>query len=249
MKKILLLFTLFFVFGSLASCTNVRTDYTVDEAFDLMNEAIENFRAAESFHLNYSGMYENESYFAEDRIDVRMRRIGEDNFLGRVEMTIDQNSSSYTSINYYEDGTLYQQRTNSEGVQKIKFLEEPASFIDVYTPWIKKAVDQTKVRNILVQMDREAITVSFELSSAEVENTLFVPKFLTTVRSADVKIVFSHALDLISLDVTFDASIDGVLGTEIYTVVFEKINRYVIITEISNAEKANFELVDPDDEA
>ncbi|MCK7487424.1 MAG: hypothetical protein MZU97_19375 [Bacillus subtilis] len=51
-----------------------------------------------------------------------------------------------------------------------------------------------------------------------------------------------------SLDVSFDASIDGVLGTETYNVVFEKINRYVIITEIGNAEKNNYELVVPEDE-
>ncbi len=163
-------------------------------------------------------------------------------------MTIVQNNNTYTAINFFDDGTLYTQRTDSDGVKKVKFIEEALAFIDVYTPWIQTTVDQTKVRNVMIQMDSKSISVTFELSSAEVEKTLFVPKFLTSVRSADVKIVFSHGLDLMSLDVSFDASIDGVLGTETYNVVFEKINRYVIITEIGNAEKNNYELVVPEDE-
>ncbi|MCK7487423.1 MAG: hypothetical protein MZU97_19370 [Bacillus subtilis] len=111
----------------------------MDEAFELMNQAIENFHEAESFHLNYSGMYENPSYFAEDRIDVRMRSIGKANFLGRVEMTIVQNNNTYTAINFYDDGTLYTRREDSDGVKKVKFIEEASAFIDVYSSFDKNS--------------------------------------------------------------------------------------------------------------
>lgn len=224
----------------LAACTTVRTDYTVDEAFELMNDAIEVFLDAESFHVNYHGFYENETYSSEERIDVRIRGRGDANVLGRAEMTIDHNASIFTAMNFFEDGFLYAKRVDDEGEKRTRYDETFDSFLATYTPWIKTTVNKDKTQNVSIVMDRKEITVMFELSSDTVESTFYVPSVLTSVRSASATIVFSHDLKLISVSVAYPGSIQTALGNASYVVTFEKINQYVIITEPSAAEKATY---------
>jgi hypothetical protein len=240
MKKLLLALLSIVLLSGVLACTPVRTDYTVDEAFELMNDAIEVYLNAESFHANYHGFYENETYSAEERIDVRVRGNGTDHAIGRAEMTVDRDSDVFTAMNFYEDGYLYAKRVDNQGEHRSRYDETLATFLENYNPWIKKAVQKDKTQNITVVMDRSQIEVSFELSSDQVEATFFVPSFLTTVRKATAKITFSHDLKLISLSVVYPGSINQVLGEANFLVTFESINRYVIITQPSAAEKATY---------
>lgn len=240
MKKYLLTMLSLGLVSLVLACVPVRTDYTVDEAFDLMNDAIELFLEAKSYRVNYHGFYENETYAAEERIDVRVRGRGTSSELGRAEMTVDRNATIFTAMNFYEDGLLYAKRVDNEGEHRSRYDETFAKFIETYTPWIKKTVTKEKTQNVLVIIDRNQIEVSFELSSDQVEATFYVPSVLTSVRKATAKIVFSHDLKLISMEVAYPGSIQTVLGEARYTVTFEKINQYVIITQPSAADKATY---------
>lgn len=240
MKKSLLALLSLVMLSTVLACTPVRTDYTVDEAFELMNDAIEVYLNAESFRANYHGFYENETYSAEERIDVRVRDKGTDNAIGRAEMTVDRNATVFTAMNFYKGGYLYAKRVDNKGEDRSRYDETFAAFLENYNPWIKKTVQKDKTQNITVVMDRSQIEVSFDLSSDQVEATFFVPSFLTSVRKAQAKITFAHDLRLISIEVSYPGSIQTVLGETHYTVTFDKINRYVIITQPAAAELATY---------
>jgi hypothetical protein len=240
MKKSLLSLLSLILLSLVLACVPVRTDYTVDEAFELMNDAIDEFLNAKSFRVNYHGFYENETYSAEERIDVRVRGKGTSSELGRAEMTIDRNATIFTEMNFYDGGLLYAKRVDNEGEHRSRYDETLAKFLETYTPWIKKPVVKDKTQNVVVVMDKHQIQVTFELSSDQVEATFYVPSVLTTVRKATATIVFTHDLKLISLTVTYPGSIQADLGEVRYVVTFEKINQYVIITQPSAAEKATY---------
>lgn len=240
MKKTLLSMLSLVLLSLAFACVPVRTDYTVDEAFDLMNDAIGVFLEAKSFRVNYHGFYENDAYALEERIDVRVRGKGTSSELGRAEMTVDRNASIFTAMNFYEAGLLYAKRVDNEGEHRNRYEEPFAEFLETYTPWIKKPVLKDKTQNVAVVMDKQQIEVTFELSSDQVEATFYVPTVLTSVRKATATIVFTHDLKLVSMAVRYPGSIQTDLGEVRYSVSFEKINQYVILTQPSAAEKATY---------
>ena len=240
MKKLGLLLIVLMLGITLSACQPVNTDYSVDEAFGLMNDAIQNYLEAESFMATFQGSYESESYNSSDLIEVRFRNIGKSNFLGRVELLISENSTSYQGLQFYQAGVLYNQKIDSSNTERVKFVEGPEKYLSLYTSYLKKQVDQSKTRAVTILIDSKQVTVNFELSSSEVEATFFVSNVFTTVRSAKASITFTHDLKLVSMNVEYIALIQGMEGIERYQVDFSRFNQYVTIKELSNAEKAIF---------
>lgn len=240
MKKLLvLLLALGFVF-SLQACQ--RLDYTPDEAFEMMNEAIQQYRDADQLELFYVGSFSSLGYNSNDAIDVKMRKIGSEQFLGRVEMSVTENNQTYQALHYYQAGMRYVERTDTNGTTKTKKEEVATAYVTLFTSFLKKPIEKAKIRALQILVDRQTITVSFELGSSAVEDTFYVSNVFQTVQFATVKITISHQKVLQKLEVSYGANAQGNEGIETYEVLFKRINRYVPIVELSNAEKNLFTL-------
>jgi len=240
MKKLLVLLLFSVSVLSLQACQ--RLDYTPDEAFEMMNEAIQHYRDADQVELFYVGSFTSLGYNSNDAIDVKLRKIGADGFLGRVEMSVTENNTTYQAMHYYQAGMRYLERTDSNGTTKTKKEEPASSYISLFTSFLKKPVEKAKIRALQILVDRQTITVSFELGSSAVEDTLYVSNTFQTVQFATVKVIFSHQKVLQKLEVSYGANAQGNEGIETYEVLFKRINRYVPIVELTNAEKNLFTL-------
>ena len=247
MKKVVLTFLMIFTLISLSAC-NVRTDYTIEEAFGLMNEAIANYLAADSVLMTFDGTYVSDNYNTVDHLEVRMRHIGDADFFSRVTMSVSENDSPMTASYYYSEGMIYAMRTQNNQTEQIKYVYSASEYLALYTSFLKKTIeyDGTRARQIL--MDRKQIEVSFEYAFSKVESTFFVNSVIEAgaVNFATVRVIFSQSLQILSFDVSYDARISGVIGTQSYTVVIDTMNRYIVIPEISG--KADYEEVDPNAE-
>ena len=240
MKKIILVFFTVFLAFQLSACQTY--DYTVDEAVIVMNEAITNYRNADSVHLVFTSNFQSLQYNSNDIVDVKLRNMQNDRFLGRVEMTVTENQQTYTALQYYQDGLRYQLRQTSQGTTQDKKAEDKSVFLSLFTSFLKKPIDQTKTRNLQILFDQDQLQVTFELGSTVVEETLFVSNALETVEFATVKVILNHQKTLLSIEVSFNARAQGVLGTYSYQVDFKRINRYVPIVELTKQEKDQYTL-------
>lgn len=247
MKKAALTLFLFLALLCLSAC-NVRTDYSVEEAFGLMNEAIANYLAADSVLMTFDGSYVSDNYNTVDHLEVRMRNIGDADFFSRVTMAVSENDVPMTATYYYYDGFIYALRNQNDQTEQVKYVFSAAEYITLYTSFIKSTIDYDNTRDRQIQMDRKQIVVTFELAFSKVESTFFVNSVIEdgAVNFATVSIVFSQNLQLLSFEVQYDARINGIIGTQTYTVVIDSLNRYVVIPEISG--KADYTEVDPDAE-
>ncbi|MFH0992859.1 MAG: hypothetical protein V1761_00760 [bacterium] len=249
MKKPLVALLLLFAGFLPLSCSNAIPDYSVDEAFVLMNEAITTWLEADSFILDYHGLYEGSNYTNDETMTVKMKRTGSDALLGSVTMAITENDVSYQTVNQYEDGYVYTIRTENDTTENIKQAYTRADYETLYRSFLKRTFQASDVRSVQILVDSEQCTVTFELAASVIEQTLFVANTMERVTYATVAVTFAHrGPTLLSLSVEYNAYIDSILGTETYEVAFTKLNRYVVIPTLSATEKATYTESDDDGE-
>ncbi len=241
MKKPLLALVLLIAGFLPLSCSNAIPDYSVDEAFALMNEAITTWLEADSFVLDYHGVYEATNYVNDETMTVKMKRTGSDGLLATVSMTIEENDTSYQTVNQYEAGYVYTIRTENDTVENIKQAYARVEYETLYRSFLKRTFQASDVRSVQILVDSEQCTVTFELAASVIEQTLFISNVMERVTFATVAVTFSHrGPTLLSLSVEYNAYINSTLGTETYEVVFSKLNRYVVIPTLSASEKATY---------
>ncbi|MDD3477750.1 MAG: hypothetical protein PHP32_02650 [Candidatus Izemoplasmatales bacterium] len=240
MKKILLAAGIVLMTSLTWACNTTPPDYTIDEAFDLMNEAIQGYLDAESLSLEYAGSYTSTNYNNNEVMTVKMKNIGTDSLIGKVEMTIEEDGATFVSEIHYQDGWVYNARTQDGETQYGKTEEPNTTYESLYMSFLKSTIAREKVVNISLEVEKDFFNISFQLSSTVVESTLFVSNVLNTVNVAEVTLGVSHDGELMSIMVTYPATISGISGTEQYAVSILKLNQYVVIDQLSSTEVAQY---------
>ncbi|MBU1144619.1 MAG: hypothetical protein KJ971_02015 [Firmicutes bacterium] len=248
MKKWILSFLILIVGFGVTSCNKELIDYSVEDAFSLMNEAIQDYLDATSLSLVYSGTYTSSTYNNVENMEIKMKEMGSSDLIGKASMEITENSELVTNVIYYEDGYIYTNNVTGEETQLTKQVLDYAEYESLYSSFLKSQINYEMTREVQIIVSLEQLTVHFELASAEVESTFFVSPVLSTVNFATVDVTLNHDGRLLSLNVTYDGTISSIVGTETYSIVISKINQYVIIDQLSYLEKANYEEVDPNEE-
>ncbi|PKL00502.1 MAG: hypothetical protein CVV56_05870 [Tenericutes bacterium HGW-Tenericutes-1] len=249
MKKILLIIFIFIFSFTLVACSNEPIDMPIKDAFELMNEAIQNYLDAESLELEYHGEYASTAHLMRDDLRIRIKKIGSDSQVGQinVDMIIDDVPSSV--ITNYQKGIVYNNNIN-ENSQSTKTFETQtqADFVKLYTMFLKSQINFSNVQEVLFQGSSKEITLSFLLSSTVVESTLYVLPAMDYAKSASVSITFTEKAKLLSMSVAYEASVDSVYGDFSYSVNFVKIDSYVIVPTLSVSEIALYKEVEENEE-
>ncbi len=238
MKKTILVLLIFMLFVPLSACTKEIPDYSIEEAFELMNEAITGYLESDSLSLEYSGSYESTNYTINEFMRVKMKDMNSDELIGKVEMYVTENGIDFDSVADYEDGIIYTSRTTSEGTDYVKQTLAYAEYQTLYKSFLKQTIAYENTRNQSILVDEDTLTVYFELESGEVESTFFVSNVLQTVNFATVSITLDHDANLLSMNVEYNGSIDSVVGVESYDIAILLLNKYIIIDQLSSTQKA-----------
>jgi len=226
---------------SLLACEKVIPDYSVDEAFTLMNEAIANYLAADSLSVEYTGNYSSTNYNNNEAISIKLKNMNSDNMIGKVIIDITENETPLYSLNSFEDGWIYTARNQNGTTDYIKKQITTTEYLDLYKSFLKSTITSSDTRDVSILVDSEQLTVFFELSSTAVEDDLFVSNVLSTVRYASVEITLTHDAVIKELVVSYEATINQVVGTQTYRVNFLSVDKYVIIDQLSSTEKAMYQ--------
>ncbi len=248
MKKIVLLMLIVLSSFGLFACNNEPIDISIDDAFDLMNQSIQNYLDAESVDMIYSGLYESDINSLRDSLRVKIKKIGSDEMLGKVEIDVSVNGAEYSIENVYQSGQLY--TINSDDTQTKK-TQEPyaqADYLKLYKSFLKARIERVDTRSLQIMTDAKSIAMSFELDPQAIENTFYVLPSMDTAKIAKVTITFDENARLLSMSVEYEAEIQDVYGDFTYAVTFVKIDQYILISQLSNSQKNTYEVV-PDDEA
>ncbi|MFA5006974.1 MAG: hypothetical protein WC509_05880 [Candidatus Izemoplasmatales bacterium] len=240
MKKTLLLLLAFLFAGSLTACERTLPDYTADEAFDLMNEAISRWLSAESFTLDYASTYVAGSVETTESMTVRLKHGGADDLIAYVATTIEEPDRWQNSETQYEDGRVYVARNENGTVTRTWSTTPRAEFESLYRSFLKDEINEADTRADSFVVDADQCTVQFEFDATMIESTFHVPADIDSVRFATVAVTFTHDADLLALEVSYGTTADDVDGTVSYTVAFDKIDRYLVIARLSASEKAAY---------
>ena len=236
MRKLLLSF-LFITMGfSLIGCFGNPIDVTVDEAFELMNESIQNYLDADSVELIYSGVYTSSINNLTDELHVRMKRAGSESLVGNVIISVAANNDVYGFYNNYQDGVLYSNRIENNESTKVKEVYLAATFVTLYKSFLKSTIALEDTRDLAILTTSDTISLTFELASTAIESTLYVLQAMDSAKLATVTMTFTPRGRLISMDVAYEAEIDDVFGSFTYDVSFDKIDRYIIVPQLSTSE-------------
>lgn len=249
MKKILLIIFLFLFSFTLVACQNEPIDMSIEDAFDLMNEAIQNYLDAESLELDYQGEYASTAHLMRDDLRIRIKRIGSENQVGLIDVNMVVNDVPSSVITNYQNGIIYNNNIN-ENSQSTKTFQAQTqdAFVKLYTLFLKKQIDDDNVQDIQYHASSKDIKLSFLLSSTVVEETLYILPVMDYAKSASVSITFSEKAKLLSMSVAFEARIDNVYGDFTYSVNFVKIDTYVIVPTLSASEIALYKEVEENEE-
>ena len=241
MKKWLLVLLGFILSIGVNSCTRELPDYTIDEAFVLMNEAVSNYLNADSLSLEYTGNYVSTNYNNDESMIVRMKKMNSENLIGYVYMDILENETTFKSIVNYQQGMIYTERTQDGSTEYVKDTLAYTEYQSLYQSFLKKEINQASTRSPQILIDKDTLTVNFELASEKVEETFFVSTVLNTVHYAIVSMVLSHDAKLLSFTVEYEATINQILGTQTYSVSILKLDQYVVISQLSSSEIALYQ--------
>lgn len=249
MKKILLILLAFLFSFTLVSCTKDPIDIPIDDAFDLMNEAIQNYLDADSLELDYQGEYASTAHLMRDDLNVRIKRIGTDSQVGIVDVSMVVDDVHSRVITNYQKGIVYNNNINESNQSTKTFkAQTQADFIKLYTMFLKTQIDFDNVQDLIYEASSKEITLNFVLSSTVVEDTLYVLPVMDYAKSATIKITFTEKAKLLSLRVAYEARIDNVYGEFTYDVIFTKIDTYVIVPTLSASEIALYKEVEENEE-
>jgi hypothetical protein len=241
MKKWILVFLGAITTFGLISCNRVIPDYSIDEAFVLMNQAIVSYLEADSLSLEYTGNYVSTNYNNNEVMTVKMKKMNSEKLIGQVSMTITENNSSFDSKVNFIDGTVYTANyISGNDPEYLKKALDNSEYQGLYQSYLKAEINQDSTRSAQIVVDKDNLTIQFELKSEDVEQTFFVSNVLQTVRFAIAKVVVSHRGILRSLTVEYEGTISGVVGVQTYTMNVLKLNQYVIIKQLSSSEKAAY---------
>jgi len=248
MKKTLLALLALLFASALSACDREIPDYTVDEAFVLMNEAVDEWLGAASFVATFEATYESETLDLTESIVVRMKNAGSGDLVSHVVMSVTKNDSWQYTVNQYEAGILYTARNENGTVERVYDAQSRTSFEALYRSFLKSGFDAADVREESIMVDADQCTVTFELDANEIDDSLYVPEDLDRVTFATVSVTFRHDGTLVRLDVAYDGYVGEERGAENYVVTFEKLDRYVVIARLSASEKATYAEVEEDAE-
>lgn len=240
MKKWVLGFFMIFIGFGLVACNPELKDYSVEEAFALMNESIQGYLEADSLSMVYHGTYISDNYNTTETMEIKMKKMNSDNLIGKVSMQMIENSTSYETENNFFDGIVYTSRIENDQEELLKQPLEYIEYQSLYTSFFKKQIVYADTRASQIFVDEKYLTVHFELRSSEVENTFFVSTVLQSVKQATVDVTLTHKGEIVSIIVSYQAYINGILGTQSYTVEILKINRYIVIDQLSSAQKLQY---------
>jgi len=240
MKKTLLIVLILLFSGTLAACERTIPDYTVDEAFSLMNEAIGRWLDADSFVVDYASAYAVGDAATIETMSVRLKRGGTDALIALIAASIEEPSRSQTFETHYEDGAAYTARDEDGSVTKTRTETPRAAFEALYRSFLKTRIDADDVRAVTILVDADRCSVRFEFDATRIADTFHVPSGVDSVGFATVTVGFTHAGVLQTLDVSYETVEDDASGTETYSVVFSKLDRYVVIARLSASEKADY---------
>ncbi|MGD9909272.1 MAG: hypothetical protein AB7U79_01555 [Candidatus Izemoplasmatales bacterium] len=241
MKKLILLLVITLFTLPLMACQKEVPDYSIEEAFTLMNVAIQNYLDCDSLSLEYSGSYDGSNYQINEFMRVKMKNIGEDNFIGQVEMYVTENGTDFNSVADYESGWVYTARETDSSTDYVKKQLEQTEYVTLYKSFLKSTIDYSSTRDQSILIDANTLTVHFELSSSDVTSTFFVTNVLDTVNFATVDITLDHDANLLSMSVEYAGKINSIEGTEKYNIAILKMNQYIVISQLSSSEKALYQ--------
>jgi hypothetical protein len=248
MKKPLLALLAALFAGALLSCERAIPDYSVDEAFALMNEAIDNWLDAKSFTLSYEGTYTVGDNVSEETMSVKLKNGGTDSLIAFVVTSITEPERFQQSETQFESGRVYVAKNENGTISRTWTAGTGAAFETLYRSFLKKAIAEGDIRDESILVDPDQCTVLFEFDANAIQSTFYVPPMVTNVTYATVSVTFSHQGDLLSLDVSYGTYEGELRGTEAYTVTFAKLDRYVVIARMSASEKANYTEATDDEE-
>jgi hypothetical protein len=222
-------------------CEGKPIDITIEDAFKLMNEAIQTYLEADSIELNYQGTYTSTLNNLTDDVHVRIKRMGLQSMVGIAEISVHANNDAYLIINNYQDNILYTRRI--EGTESSKLYEsyETSTYKSLFTSFLKTSIKWDDTRDHLLQTTSSEITLTFDLASAVIGSTLYVLPAMNSARLAKVTFVFTPRAVLKTMSATYEASIQDTYGAFNYQVDFVKINRYVIVPTLSSSEKSGYQ--------
>ncbi|MDP3130941.1 MAG: hypothetical protein Q8N15_06410 [Bacillota bacterium] len=248
MKKPLLALFAALLAGALLACERTIPDYSVAEAFDLMNEAIDGWLDAKSFTLSYEGTYTVGENVSEETMSVKLKNGGSDNLIAFVVTSITEPDRWQQSETQFEDGRSYAARNENGSISRTWKAETGASFETLYRTFLKRTIDLSDIRNESILVDPDQCTFLFEYDANEIEETFYVSPQVTNVTFATVSVTFSHQGELLSIDVSYGTFEGELRGTESYQVTFAKLDRYVVISQMSATEKAYYTEATDDEE-
>jgi len=241
MKKLILLLAVCLFVIPLAACQKEVPDYTIEEAFDKMNEAIQNYLDSESISLEYSGSYEASNYQINQFMRVKMKNVGEDNFIGQAQVYITDNGTDVNTFVDYESGWVYTKRVTDDKTSYVKEELDQEDYISLYKSFIKTTIDFSSTREHSIFIDEDQVAIHFELASGKVTSIFYVYTVLKTVNFATVDITFDHKGNLKTMSVEYNGTIDSITGVAKYDISVLKIDQYVIINQLSSSEKALYQ--------
>ncbi|MCK7485283.1 MAG: hypothetical protein MZU97_06775 [Bacillus subtilis] len=247
MKKPLLALMTALLAGAILSCERAIPDYSVDEAFELMNEAIDGWLDAKSFTLSYEGTYTVGDDVSEETMSVKLKNGDSDELIAFVVVSITEPTRWQQSETQFEDGRVYVAKNENGTVSRTWNAESSAAFEATYRTFLKKTIDADDIRDESILVDADQCTFLFEFDANEIAGTFYVPPQITNVTFATVSVTFSHTGALLSVDISYGTYEGELRGTEAYTVTFDQIDRYVVIARMSATEKANYTEATDDD--
>lgn len=244
MKKILVIILSFLFTGLMVSCQNNPIEMSITDAFSLMNEAIENYRNAESLELDYQGNYASTLHLLKDDLRVRIKRIGSDNLVGNVSVNMVVNDETTLVFTNYQKGIIYNYTISNTQSEKLYETKSQTDFINLYTMFLKSKIDIEDTQNRSLSTTSKELTLTFDLSSNAIEKTLYVLPTMDYARNAQVVITFTEKAKLLRLSVEYEGRIDNVYGDFTYSVDFVKIDTYVIVPTLSASEISEYKEVE-----
>jgi len=248
MKKLLMMMLVTLMGLGLLACNNDPIDISIDDAFDLMNQSIQTYLDAESVEMNYTGLYESDINSLRDTLQIKIKKIGSDEMLGKVAIDVSVNGVEYSIANIYQSGTLYTINTSNNQTNKTQEPYAQLDYLKLYKSFLKARIERVDTRSLQILTDANTIAMSFELDPAAIEDTFYVLPSMDMAKIATVTITFDEKARLLSLEVAYEAEIQDVFGDFVYSVTFVKINQYILISQLSTSQKNTYE-VQTDDEA
>ena len=248
MKKLLLIFFSGLLALSLISCEGKPIDMSVTDAFELMNDAIDNYRNAESLELEYHGLYSSTLHQMQDDLHIRMRDMGTDKLVANITVNMYINEQESYVQTHYQKGLVYTYQVKDSKIDQTYKSQAQSEFEDLYTLFLKKTINKDNTQNVVLTTTSKILSLSFELVSGDIEETLYVLPVMEYAKNAKLVIAFTEKAKLVSMSVEYEARIDSVYGAFTYSVQFIKIDSYVIVPALSATKIDEYKEVEENEE-